>query len=160
MTVPSRELHRVVPAVIVYNSEGKFLLAKRSSELKVFPGKWHTSGGAISMDDYDHLPSSTQNHKQWYGVLEKALRREVREEVGIEIGKPKYLLDVAFIRPDGIPVIVLTYYAPFAGGEIVHSEEAVETAWVTLEEAKNYDLIDGILGEIEMVNKILKNSSN
>jgi hypothetical protein len=34
--------------------------------------------------------------------------------------------------------------------------DTIDLAWVTLEEAKGYDLIDGILGEIEMVDKILK----
>lgn len=107
------------------------------------------------MDDYEHLTPSTKGANQWYYVIENGLKREVKEEVGIEIGKPEYLLDLAFVRPDGIPVIVLTYFAPYAGGEIVLSEEAVEVAWVTLEEAKSYDLIDGIWGELEMVEKIL-----
>ncbi len=160
MAVPPRELHRVAPTVIIYkideNNSIKYLLAKRSETLKVFPGLWHVPGGGLSMDDYDHLPSSTPKHKQWYFVIEEALRREVREEVGLEIGKPEYLLDVAFIRPDGIAVLVLTYFAPYASGEIVKTEEAVETAWVTLEELKNYNLIDGIPGEIEMVDKILR----
>ncbi len=156
MAVSPRELHRVVPTVLVYNNEGKFLLIKRSLDLKIFPGKWHCPGGGLSMDDYDHLPSSSPHQKQWYGVLEEALRREAREEAGIEIGKPEYLLDVAFIRPDGVPVIVLSYFASYAGGEFVPSEEAVECAWATLEEAKSYDLIDGILGELEMVHNILE----
>lgn len=155
MSVSSRELHRIVPSVIVYNNERKFLIAKRSEDLKVFPGKWHVPGGGISMDDYEHLTPSTKGANQWYYVIENGLKREVKEEVGIEIGKPEYLLDLAFVRPDGIPVIVLTYFAPYAGGEIVLSEEAVEVAWVTLEEAKSYDLIDGIWGELEMVEKIL-----
>lgn len=156
MAVSPRELHRVVPTVIIYNDEGKFLLIKRSPDLKIFPGKWHGPGGGLSMDDYEHLSSSTPNHKQWYGVVEEALRRETREEAGVEIGKPEYLLDVVFIRPDGVPVLVLSYFAPYMGGEIIKTEEAVEHVWVTCEEAENYDLIDGILGEIKMVDKILK----
>lgn len=156
MAISPRELHRIVPTVFIYNAEGKYLLAKRSPNLKIFAGKWHVPGGGISMNDYDHLPSSTPNHKQWYYAIEEGLRREVREEVGLEIGKPEYLLNVAFVRPDGIPVIVLSYYAPYLSGEIVPSEEAVETAWVTLEEARGYDLIDGMLGEMEMIDEILK----
>ena len=77
--VPKRELHRIVPTVIIYNKDRKYLIAKRSSKLKTFPGKWHVPGGGLSMDDYDHLPSSTPSHKQWYFVIEKALRREVKE---------------------------------------------------------------------------------
>jgi 8-oxo-dGTP pyrophosphatase MutT (NUDIX family) len=156
MAVSPRELHRVVPTVIIYNDDGNFLLIKRSPDLKIFPGKWHCPGGGLSMDDYDHLPSHSKHQKQWYGVVEEALRREAREEAGVEIGKPEYLLDVAFIRPDGIPVVVLSYFAPYAGGEFKPSVEAVEMAWVSFEEAKSYDLIDGILGELEMVNNILK----
>ena len=138
------------------NNSIKYLISKRSEKLPIFPGLWHVPGGGLSMDDYDHLPSSTLKHKQWYFVIEEALRREVREEVGLEIGKPEYLLDVVFIRPDGIPVLVLTYFVPYESGEIVKTEESVENAWVTLEELKNYSLIDGISGEIEMVDKILK----
>ncbi len=153
--VPKQELHRVVPSVIIYNKERKYLIVKRSQKLKSFPGKWHVPGGGLSMDDYNHLPSSTPNQKQWYFVIEKALRREVMEEVGIEIGKPEYLLDVAFVRSDGVPVIVLTYFASYVGGQIKKSPEAEEAKWVTYEEAKKHDLIDGIAGEIAQVDEIL-----
>lgn len=112
------------------------------------------------MDDYEHLPSASEVQKQWYNVVENALRREVREESGFEIGTPQYLIDVVFIRYDGIPVLVLSYFAPLVGGEFVLSEEAVEHVWVTFEEAKKYDLIDGIINEIEMVDKILKERKN
>ena len=159
MAVSPRELHRVVPSVIIYKTDmdgiQKYLIAKRSPGLKVFPGKWHVPGGGLSMDDYDHLPSSTKNDTQWYYVIEEALRREVREEVGLEIGKPEYLLDVAFVRPDGIPVIVLTYFASHVSGEVVKSEESVDFAWVTAKEAGDYDMIEGIASEIKMVEDIL-----
>jgi hypothetical protein len=55
---------------------------------------------------------------------------------------------------------VLSYFAPYVSGEVIKTEEAVEHAWVTFEEAKNYDLIDGILNEIQMVDKILKEKSS
>lgn len=156
MPVSPRELHRVVPTVIIYNDQGKYLLIKRSPDLKVFPGKWHCPGGGLSMDDYDHLPSTSDNHSQWYNVVEEALRREAREEAGVEIEKPEYLLDLVFIRPDGVPCLVLSYFAKYSGGEVKISEEAVEHVWATFEECKKYDLIDGMLGEIEMVEKILR----
>lgn len=156
MPVTPRELHRVVPTVIIYNDQGKYLLIKRSPDLKVFPGKWHCPGGGLSMDDYDHLPSTSDNHSQWYNVVEEALRREAREEAGVEIEKPEYLLDLVFIRPDGVPCLVLSYFAKYSGGEVKISEEAVEHVWATFEECKKYDLIDGMLGEIEMVEKILR----
>ncbi len=39
-------------------------------------------------------------------------------------------------------------------------EDSIDYKWVTVEEAKNYDLIDGILEEIKMVEEILEKSSN
>lgn len=87
------------------------------------------------------------------------MRREVREEVNLEMGFIKYLLDLAFIRPDGIPVITLSFYAPYKSGEVKLDEDATEFVWVTYEEGKKYDLIEGILDEIRMVDEILKGKS-
>jgi len=75
------------------------------------------------------------------------------------VGFVKYLLDLTFIRPDGMPVIVLSFYAPYKSGEIKLDEDAVEYAWASYEECKNYDLIDGILDEIRMVDEILNGKS-
>ncbi len=47
--------------------------------------------------------------------------------------------------------MVLSYYAPYLSGEVVLDEDAVEYKWVTLDEAKELDLIPGIYEEIEMV---------
>lgn len=106
--------------------------------------------------DYTDTPADAEG--QWYYALEKTLRREVKEEVNIEIGKPKYLLDLTFIRPDGVPVLVLTYYAPHASGKVDISgeEDTVEYAWVSADELDAYDCIKGIAGEVKMVDDILK----
>lgn len=152
-----KELHRIAITTIVYNSEGKYLITKRSEAKKVFPGKWHVPGGGLEIDDYMHDAPTTSNG-QWYHTVEKTLRRELKEETGIEVEKPEYLLDLTFIRPDNIPVLVLSYFAKYASGEVTLGIDAdtVDFAWVTLEEAKNYDLIDGIWGELEEVDNILK----
>ena len=71
------------------------------------------------------------------------------------IGKPQYLLDLTFIRPDGIPVLVLSYYCPLISGEVKLDEDSIDYKWVTVKEAENCDLIDGILEEIKMVEEIL-----
>ena len=75
------------------------------------------------------------------------------------MGKLKYLLDIAFIRPDNVPVIILSFYCQYQSGEVKLDEDSIDHAWVTYEEAKNYDLIEGILEEIEMVDKILADQS-
>ena len=81
------------------------------------------------------------------------------EECNIEVGKLNYLIDVAFIAPGGKPVIVLSFYCDYKVGEIKLDDDSIDYAWVTAEEAKNYDLIDGIAEEIEMVEKIKQSLS-
>jgi 8-oxo-dGTP pyrophosphatase MutT (NUDIX family) len=88
------------------------------------------------------------------------LRREIKEEVNLEVKKLSYLLDMVFIRPDGIPVITLSFWAHYKSGKVKLDEDSIDYKWVTLKEAKEYDLIDGIWEEIEMVDKILKEGNN
>ena len=153
--IKDKELHRVATTCIIYNAEGKYLVTKRSPHKKMQPNKWTVPGGGLNVDDYMHKPKS-YDAPQWYGSLESALLREVKEEVNLEVGKPKYLLDLTFISPVGVPCLVISYYAPYVSGEVKLDEDAVEYKWVTLAEAKDLDLIKGIYEEIEMVDNLLK----
>ncbi len=153
-----KELHRIAITGIIYNKEGKYLVTKRSMEKKAFPGMWTVPGGGINTDDYVNLPPTT-SAGQWYNTVEMTLRREIKEEVNVEIEKPEYLLDLTFIRPDNVPVLVLSYMCKYKNGEVrVDGDggDTIDFAWATLEELKSYDLIPGILEEIEMVEEILK----
>ena len=133
MEVSDKNLHRVAVTATIYNSERKFLITRRALELKHFPGSWHVPGGGMTSDDYTNLPSSTPNHNQWRNVLEIALRREIKEETTLEIGKLEMLCDLAFIRKDGLPTLVISYFAPYVSGEVKISPEDMDFAWVTLE---------------------------
>ncbi|HEY4478677.1 MAG TPA: hypothetical protein VI775_02440, partial [Candidatus Paceibacterota bacterium] len=57
---------------------------------------------------------------------------------------------------DGIPVLVLSYYAPYVSGTIKLDEDATEYKWSTSKEIRKLDMIPGVDEEIEMVDKILK----
>jgi 8-oxo-dGTP diphosphatase len=149
-----RELHRIAITTIIYR-DGKYLLLKRAPHKTVHPNRWTIPGGGLMIDDYINEPQSHGN-AGWYGAVEKALTRELREEVGILVEDPQYFLDMTFIRPDNIPVLVLSYYAKYKDGEVKLDEDSTDFAWVSLEEAKNYDLIAGIYEELEMVDKIIK----
>ena len=149
MQIKHRELHRITSTAIICKDK-KYLIVRRALNKKNFPGRWIVPGGGLEVDDYINLPKTTPD--SWYFALEKSLRREIKEEVNLEdIGKLKYLLDVAFIRSDGIPIITLSFYCDYKSGEVKLNEENIDYKWVTYEEAKKYDLVEGILEEIEMV---------
>ncbi|MFH1671747.1 MAG: NUDIX domain-containing protein [Candidatus Portnoybacteria bacterium] len=157
MKIKDKELHRITSTAIIYRKQGsniKYLITQRSFNKKAFPGQWTVPGGGLEVDDYINTPKTTRN--LWYFAIERSLRREVKEEVNLEVGKIEYLLDIAFIRPDGIPVVIFSFYCPYKSGQVRLDEDSVDSAWTTYQEAKKYDLIDGILEEIEMVDKILK----
>jgi len=147
-----KELHRITSTCIIHK-DGKYLLLQRSFDKKVFPGKWTVPGGGLSTDDYTNLPKTTSDH--WYFALENSLRREIKEEAGIEVGKINYLCDITFIRPDGVPVIILSFYAPYQSGEVKLDGESINHVWTSVEELGNHDLIEGIAHEIKMVDDLL-----
>lgn len=158
--VKDKELHRITTTTLVYKTDNDkqfiYLITKRAMHKKVMPGKWTIPGGGLNVDDYISTKPSTEGALQWYGALEISLRREIEEEVNLKVGKPEFLVDLTFIRPDGIPVICFSYFAPYLSGEVKLDDDATDFAWVTLEEAKKYDLIDGIWDEIRQVDEILK----
>jgi len=151
--IKHKELHRITSTAIIYKNN-KYLIVQRALDKKVFPGKWAIPGGGLEVDDYIDMPKTTKD--LWYFAVEKSLRREIREEVNLEVDRIKYLLDIVHITSFGLPAIILSFYCPYKSGEVKINDEHTEFAWVTYKEAKKYDLIEGLLEEIEMVEKILK----
>ena len=161
--IKDKELHRVATTVLIYKIQEDtqliYLITRRGLQKKMMPGKWTIPGGGLNTDDYINEPSSTEGAPQWYGALETSMKREIKEEVNLEIGKCELLTDLTFVRPDGVPVICFSYFTPYLSGEVKFDQDAgdtIDSAWVTLEEAKKYDLIDGIWDEIRHVEEILK----
>ncbi|MDO8492561.1 MAG: NUDIX hydrolase [bacterium] len=150
------DLHRVSVTGIVYRSDGKYLITKRSLKKKAFPGKWTVPGGGLDVNDYINTPKTYPGHPQWYNIIEKTLKREILEETNVVVDNLEYLVDLVFIIPDGTPSVVLSYYCRYVSGDVKYDEDTIDHAWVTAEEAKKYDLIEGIAEEIKMVSDILK----
>lgn len=149
-------LHFVTVTGIIYKGD-KFLIVKRAAHEKAFPNKWTVPGGKLVYSEYSKLPYKTK-FPQWYHLVEWVLRKEVKEEANVEIAKPEYLCDIVFQRPDGFPVVTLSYFAKYKSGQAKPGKDLTDHAWVTLKEAKKYDLIDGIWGELRDVEKILKSN--
>ncbi|MBW2997637.1 NUDIX domain-containing protein [Candidatus Woesearchaeota archaeon] len=147
------KMHYIVVTGIIVK-DNRYLIAKRSSKEKVMPNLWTVPGGRLELKDYIYRHKDTNLH--WYNVFEDLLRREVREETGLEIKNIGYVTSMVFFRPDGVPTVVVSLSADHHNGEVLLSDELTDHKWVTLEQAKAYDLIEGIYEELEILDKMLK----
>ena len=88
MKYDKNQVHYVTATVILVR-EGKFLIAKRSEKEKAFPGQWTVPGGKLEVLDYVLREKDTS--VQWYNVLEDLAKREVLEEVGLDMKNIEYV---------------------------------------------------------------------
>jgi 8-oxo-dGTP pyrophosphatase MutT (NUDIX family) len=149
---PNKTHYVVVTGVIIM--EGKYLITKRAPTEKAFPNQWTVPGGKLEASDYKARPMDTGAH--WYNVTEDLLRREVTEETGLTIKNIGYITSLVYIRSDNIPTLIISLFAQYDSGDVILCPALTEYAWVSLEEAKSYDLIEGIYEEIEILDKYLK----
>lgn len=73
---------RVIAVGVIRNSDGDYLLCRMPPDRGVFPGEWGLPGGGVE-------PGET---------LDQALRREIREELGLELQhvKPMFFTDGSY----------------------------------------------------------------
>ena len=102
--------HLVSVAALITNKEGKILLVNS-------PWRgWEYPGGLIE-------PGET---------FQEALRREVREEAGVEIHITGFVGICKNIERD---VVNIDFTAEYTGGELTPSEESTEVIWASPEDA-------------------------
>ena len=94
-------LHPVVH-LHIFNSEGKLYLQKRVMTKKIQPGKWDTAVGG---------------HVDYGEMIEEALLRETREELGVVDFVPEFLMRYDFrssVEAELVYIYRCTYDGPFA----------------------------------------------
>jgi isopentenyl-diphosphate delta-isomerase type 1 len=112
-------VHRVVH-VLVFNSEGKLLLQKRSLKKDVAPGRWDTSVGG-------HVGRGEE--------LSLSAKREMEEELGITGCEIEYLYTYTHSDPCETE-LVTTYRCTCPGDVLFNREEIDEVRFWSLEEIK------------------------
>jgi 8-oxo-dGTP diphosphatase len=97
-------------AGVLLQRDGRVLLVRRGGEPA--RGKWDVPGGFLEPGEHP----------------EEAARREIREELGVEIGSPRLLFAELNPLPDGTTVLDLIHVATFAG-EPIAGDDAAEIGW-------------------------------
>jgi 8-oxo-dGTP pyrophosphatase MutT (NUDIX family) len=148
------KLFYFVANVVVYReSDGKCLILKRDEREKAHPGKYAVPGGKLEWADLDMSKPTRMNGDifDYEDAIEKLLQRETFEEAGIEIENDfKYINNVAFIRPDETPVVLMKFAAKYKSGDVRLEEGSfTDFAWVDAKEVEQYDCIQGIAGEVK-----------
>jgi isopentenyldiphosphate isomerase len=110
-------LHPVVH-LYVFNSKGELYLQKRSLSKKIQPGKWDTSVGG---------------HVDYGEVIEEALRREAREELGIVGFEPVFMKRYVF-QSSAERELVYVYKCFYDGNIFPDGDEISEGRFWNLDE--------------------------
>lgn len=119
----------VVAAAIQH--DGRYLVARRTRPADV-AGRWEFPGGKVE-------PGETE---------ERALAREIREELGVEIA----VVDrVPGEWPLHDELVLHLYRATLAGGEPMPLEQHDEIRWVTIAE---FDSVDWLPSDIDAVRSL------
>src|SRR3989344_2477195 len=147
------KLFYFVANVVPYReSDGRCLILKRSMREKVHPGKYCVPGGKLEWKDLDINNPTRINGDvlDYQDAVERLLAKEVMEEAGIKIGNGLiYINSVAFVRSDGIPVILIKFGGKYMEGEVKLEQGCFDDfAWVNAEEIKAFDCIGGIAEEV------------
>ncbi len=147
------KLFFVVANVVIWRPEdGRCLLLRRSAAEKVHPSKWCVPGGKLEWADLDiaHPTRLNGDVLDFENAVEKLLQREAREEAGVEIDSHlQYVNSVAYVRPDGVPTLLVKFAARYLGGEVRTEQGSFDGhAWTNSEEIKKLECIAGIPEEV------------
>ncbi len=123
---------RVIVVGIIKNAKDEYLICKKPANRGVFAGQWALPGGGIEQGER----------------MVDALRREMWEEVGLEIGQiqPLFFKDGEYPKlfPDGswkdTYMIFLLFACRAVGKGVRLGEEFEAYAWVKGQDLGEYDL--------------------
>lgn len=121
---------RIIAVGLVWNARNQLLFCRMHPDRGVFPGQWGFPGGGIEPGEQ----------------MREALRRELREEIGIEVDqiRPAFFKDGLYSKTfcDGhsapVYMIFLLFHCRTRSEELVLNEELVQYRWV--DEAEAHDL--------------------
>ena len=132
-----------IVVAVIRNKDGDILLARRNEpELEHAHNKWEFVGGNI---EFGETP-------------EEAIKREVKEEAGVEVEVVKLLPKVfsenlKITDEKEAQIIILTYECKIVKGELTAGlqQEIAELKFVPLNEVKNYNAFRNIQRTVDLI---------
>ncbi len=125
-----------VVTAIIKNKDGKFLIVKRKKNENIHGSLWVFPGGKV--EDNEDLFS--------------ALKREIKEEVGLDIlDEKEQISEYEYEGPDGEITVGTCFLVKAKNEKIVLCEDLEDFAWISKEDFKNYKHIKELDEEIKRI---------
>lgn len=128
-------------SVVIFNGNNEVLLGHRSPQEEVYPDLWGIPGGKIESTD---------------ASIEDGLKREVLEEVGIEIKDIQMVSNNTRVKSDSQNVLYMVFKAKLASGVAQPIEDTDKVGWFTLSQMNEleftpftYDIIKKAFSKID-----------
>ena len=131
--------YKVILAAVIVNEKNEVLLGKRSMTEDVLPGYWGLPGGKVDTSDNSQ------------SILEKELKREVLEEVGVKISDLRYL-ESHLSDSDKINI---SFTAQIKSGIPKPLDETEEVRWIKFEELTKFNLTPHTVERIKLAYSLL-----
>ena len=113
-----------VEGVVVRSSDGRYLMIVRGAGESYLPGVLTLPGGKVE-------DAGSED-----GILEDTLRREIREEVGVEVHDDMVYVESKSFVAEGDPVVDVVFLCRYHSGEaaVGDPDEVASVHWMTADE--------------------------
>ena len=127
-------LPKIAVGCVIFDSDRKVLLVKRKHPPN--QGSWAVPGGKVNFGE----------------LIEGALKREMREEISVEV-RPKELMAIVEIIKEGFHYVILDFVCEITNGEVKAGSDAEDARFFSTNEMKEISISPTTL---EMIEKYLK----
>jgi mutator protein MutT len=131
---PTAPLHKLIGVAVIWNDRGRVLIDRRLLQ-GTMGGLWEFPGGKLELGE----------------TVEDCIRREIREELGIEIVVGNHLITINHTYSQ-FQVTLIVHHCQHLTGE-PQTIECDEVCWVTLDELDGYTFPEANKKIIEVLRK-------
>ncbi|MBO3460845.1 8-oxo-dGTP diphosphatase MutT [Aetokthonos hydrillicola Thurmond2011] len=129
--------HKIIGVAVIRNNQGQILIDRRHQK-GAMGGLWEFPGGKVELGE----------------TVQECIKREIKEELGIEIEVGEHLITVDHTYPHLRVTLTVHYCCHLTG--IPQPLECDEVRWVNLDELKDFTFPEA---NVEIIDALLKNAA-